>query len=58
MQRHRQWLTIFCRLISNLDSKEQLKIKFDKMTSHDITFVGIIQTARARDLRNSRFRMY
>ena len=24
-----------------------LKIKFDKMTSHDITFVGIIQTARA-----------
>jgi hypothetical protein len=26
---------------------EQLKIKFDKMTSHDITFVGIIQTARA-----------
>ena len=28
------------------DSKEHLKIKFDKMTSHDITFVGIIQTAR------------
>ena len=23
---------------------EKLKIKFDKMTSHDITFVGIIQT--------------
>ena len=32
------------------DSKEQLKIKFDKMTSHDITFVGIIQTARASGL--------
>ncbi len=29
---------------------EQLKIKFDKMTSHDITFVGIIQTARASGL--------
>ena len=24
-----------------------LQIKFDKLTSHDITFVGIIQTARA-----------
>ena len=27
-----------------------LKIKFDKLTSHDITFVGIIQTARASGL--------
>ena len=27
--------------------KKKLKIKFDKLTSHDITFVGIIQTARA-----------
>ena len=26
---------------------EKLQIKFDKLTSHDITFVGIIQTARA-----------
>ena len=26
---------------------KDLQIKFDKMTSHDITFVGIIQTARA-----------
>ena len=26
---------------------ENLTIKFDKLTSHDITFVGIIQTARA-----------
>ena len=24
---------------------EKLQIKFDKLTSHDITFVGIIQTA-------------
>ena len=31
----------------NMDS---LKIKFDKLTSHDITFVGIIQTARASGL--------
>ena len=29
---------------------ENLKIKFDKLTSHDITFVGIIQTARASGL--------
>ncbi len=29
---------------------EQLQIKFDKMISHDITFVGIIQTARASGL--------
>ena len=29
------------------DNMEKLQIKFDKMTSHDITFVGIIQTARA-----------
>ena len=26
---------------------ENLKIKFDSMTSHDITFVGIVQTAKA-----------
>ena len=29
---------------------KDLKIKFDKLTSHDITFVGIIQTARASGL--------
>lgn len=29
---------------------EHLQIKFDKLTSHDITFVGIIQTARASGL--------
>ena len=29
---------------------ENLKIKFDAMASHDITFVGIIQTARASGL--------
>ncbi|MDE6635879.1 MAG: hydratase, partial [Lachnospiraceae bacterium] len=28
----------------------ELTIKFDKLTSHDITFVGIIQTARASGL--------
>lgn len=30
---------------------ERLNIKFDKLTSHDITFVGIIQTARASGLK-------
>ena len=29
---------------------KDLNIKFDKLTSHDITFVGIIQTARASGL--------
>lgn len=29
------------------DDMEQLKLKYDSMTSHDITYVGIIQTARA-----------
>ena len=29
---------------------DNLRIKFDKLTSHDITFVGIIQTARASGL--------
>lgn len=32
------------------DNMDRLKIKFDKLTSHDITFVGIIQTARASGL--------
>lgn len=30
--------------------EKKLKIKFDKITSHDITYVGIIQTARASGL--------
>ena len=34
---------------------DKLKIRFDKLTSHDITFVGIIQTARASGLQ--KFRM-
>ena len=29
---------------------DKLKVRFDKLTSHDITFVGIIQTARASGL--------
>jgi len=29
---------------------QKLQIKFDKLTSHDITFVVIIQTARASGL--------
>ena len=31
-------------------SMENLQIRFDKLTSHDITYVGIIQTARASGL--------
>ncbi len=32
------------------ENMEKLQIKFDTLTSHDITFVGIIQTARASGL--------
>ena len=32
------------------DSMQELRMKFDSMTSHDITYVGIIQTARASGL--------
>ena len=32
------------------DNMYKLNIRFDKLTSHDITFVGIIQTARASGL--------
>ena len=32
---------------------KDLQIKFDEMTSHDITFVGIIQTARASGMESS-----
>ena len=31
-------------------NNSKLKVKFDKLTSHDITFVGIVQTARASGL--------
>ena len=32
------------------DNMTNLKIKFDKLISHDITYVGILQTARASGL--------
>ncbi len=35
---------------NTVESMDNLQIKFDKLTSHDITFVGIIQTARASGL--------
>lgn len=35
---------------NNSDDLDDLRIKFDALTSHDITFVGIIQTARASGL--------
>jgi aconitate hydratase len=34
----------------NIGSETQLQIKFDALASHDITYVGIIQTARASGL--------
>lgn len=32
-------------------NSEKLKIKFDEITSHDITYVGIVQTAKASGLK-------
>ena len=32
---------------------KNLKIKFDSLTSHDITYVGIVQTARASGLERA-----
>ena len=45
--------TIAYSILKNHNTSENmdfLKLKFDKLTSHDITFVGIIQTARASGL--------
>ncbi|MDR2740429.1 MAG: hydratase [Treponema sp.] len=36
----------------NSGDEQNLKIKFDSMTSHDITYVGIIQTARASGMES------
>ncbi|MFP3040407.1 hydratase [Treponema primitia] len=36
----------------NSGDDQNLKIKFDSMTSHDITYVGIIQTARASGMES------
>ncbi|MGN0204620.1 MAG: hydratase, partial [Coprococcus sp.] len=33
------------------EDMDQLRLKFDSMTSHDITYVGIIQTARASGMK-------
>lgn len=45
--------TIAYRILKNhntSDDMKNLRIKFDELASHDITFVGIIQTARASGL--------
>lgn len=45
--------TIAYKILENHNvsgNMNELQIKFDKLTSHDITFVGIIQTARASGL--------
>jgi aconitate hydratase len=36
---------------NTVDDMENLKLKYDSMTSHDITYVGIIQTARASGMK-------
>ncbi len=45
--------TLACRILSahNSGDDEHLKIKFDALASHDITYVGIIQTAKASGLK-------
>ncbi len=42
--------SVILRAHNTSGSDEKLRIRFDKLTSHDITFVGIIQTARASGL--------
>lgn len=37
--------------LSETEKDKQLKLKFDAMASHDITYVGIIQTAKASGLK-------
>jgi aconitate hydratase len=49
--------TIAYRILSahnkeKIDKKGRLNIKFDMLASHDITYVGIIQTARASGLKS------
>ena len=36
---------------NTVEDMEHLQLKFDSMTSHDITYVGIIQTARASGMK-------
>ena len=43
--------TMACSILSAHNTSgdmEHLKLKFDAMASHDITFVGIVQTAKAK----------
>ena len=46
--------TMTYRILSahNSGTKDKLRIKFDALASHDITYVGIIQTARASGLES------
>ncbi|MBE6935758.1 MAG: hydratase [Ruminococcaceae bacterium] len=46
--------TMASRILSahNSGTEEKLRIKFDALASHDITYVGIIQTARASGLES------
>ncbi|MCR5092820.1 MAG: hydratase [Lachnospiraceae bacterium] len=44
------WQILSAHDTSGEEDPKDLKIRFDKLTSHDITYVGIIQTARASGL--------
>ncbi|ABR49352.1 aconitate hydratase domain protein [Alkaliphilus metalliredigens QYMF] len=41
--------SITCQILNshNIGTGDELRLKFDSLTSHDITYVGIIQTAKA-----------
>ena len=39
------------RAHSSGDDPQHLRIRFDALTSHDITYVGIVQTARASGMK-------
>ncbi len=46
--------TMACRILdkhNSSGSQQQLEIRFDALASHDITYVGIVQTARASGLK-------
>lgn len=43
---------------NTVEDMEQLSLKYDSMTSHDITYVGIIQTARASGMKEFPLPMY
>ena len=45
------WKILAAHNHSGADQTDKLKIRFDALTSHDITYVGIVQTARASGMK-------